>query len=391
MTDDQLIVFVGPGLTSFEQLAAVARKRGVATAWIGYPYSRLRRIRSRAFVPWVGSAVDTEGLVRELKRLCVDRIVDIQASEYVLRDVVTAARQAAVPVGVLEDLERRFRLSDKLVMSRLLAARGVTVPATLDASQHRAEEAADLLGLPMIVKGRIGNGGSDVRIVESQIEATHAAQALSVHSGSFYEQFITGETVSYSASYLAGDRIHDAVYRTERIGPSRIGPPDRIFTLSADHELAVGREVVNAIGGSGLVNVNLIRDSSGRTWVHDVNLRPWGTLLALREAGVDFATDYLHILGLSAVDSGSSSVVVGRTCDVFPSAAIAEGKTSIAAGLTKLFHDVPGYVSSAGLGYVSAEIARVLAITVRDHLHPARRRPASHIAGDLHSQQGPPA
>jgi formate-dependent phosphoribosylglycinamide formyltransferase (GAR transformylase) len=370
MPHDPLIVFVGPGLTSFEQLAAIAQKRGVSTAWIGYPYSWLRRIRSKAFVARVASAEHAEDLADEIEGMESSRIVDVQASEYVLADAVWAARRAGVAAPVLKDLERRLLLSDKLTMSHWLETNRVRVPAALDANLHEAGEAARVLGLPMVVKGRMGNGGSSVRIVESPGEADDAVRTVSTNGGAMYEQFVDGETVSYSASYSSEGRIlHDAVYRTERIGRKRIGPPDRVVTLPGGEVETVGRRIVHAVGGAGLVNVNLIKDASGRLWVHDVNLRPWGTFLALRHAGVDFATDYLHVLGLAGFRPEPSEVAIGRACDVFPDAALAMGQKRALVGLARLLHDVPAYLSWTGFGYVSAEIARASAVALRDRFN----------------------
>jgi biotin carboxylase len=366
-------VFVGPGLTSFEQLAAGAGRRGVATAWVGYPYPWLRRVRAHAFVPRVASASDVQGLTTQLRRLGSHRIVDIQASEYVLTDVVAAARAAGVTDALLAELERRLRLSDKLVMSRRLAQRGVLVPPALDAIAHPAQEAVERLGTPLVVKGRVGNGGSSVRIVGSAAEAAAAALEVGVQGGAFYEQYVEGETVSYSASYLADGRVlHDAVYVTERISARRTGPPDRIRTVAEPAVAAAGRRVVGALGGAGLVNVNLITDAAGRAWVHDVNLRPWGTLLALREAGVDFAADYLHVLGLAGRDPDAAEVVVGRTCDVFPSAALAVAEAHPVTGFTFFAGQLPRYAAWAGLGYVVAELARTAAVVGRDRLRRGR-------------------
>lgn len=41
------------------------------------------------------------------------------------------------------------------------------------------------------------------------------------------------------------------------------------------------------------MNVNLIRDSENAFWVHDVNLRAWGTIGAFTNAGMDFFSAYI--------------------------------------------------------------------------------------------------
>jgi hypothetical protein len=372
-----VIVFVGPGLTSFEQLAACAGRLGVETGWIGYPYSRARRWRTRLFVPHVSTAHDRQTLATELRRFGADRIIDIQASEYVLGDVVAAAREAQVAPSVLEALEHRLALSDKLNMSRLLTEHGVPVPAVLDAALVSAQEAVDRLGLPLVVKGRVANGGSSVHIVFSASEAAAALQTVQVHGGGIYEMHLEGESLSYGASFgPEGRLLNEAAYLTRRVGHEEHLPPDRIVVVDDAATLSSGRAVVAALGGSGLVNVNVIKDSDGRACVHDVNLRPWGTLMALRGAGVDFAGDYLAILGLAAASSPEATLAVGEQFDVFPAAALGIAETDLLAALSLLVVQSRQYADWTGVRYVAAESARCLAITAR-RLLPGRRRSVS--------------
>ena len=370
-------MFVGPGLTSFEQLAACAGRLGIETGWIGYPYSRARRWRTRMFVPHVSTAHDLESLVTELRRLGTDRIIDIQASEYVLGDVVAAAREAQVAPSVLEALERRLAMSDKLNMSLLLSEHGVPVPAVLDSALFSAHEAADRLGLPLVVKGRVANGGSSVHVVFSAAEADVAMRAVQVHGGGIYERHLAGESLSYGASFGPDGRLlHEAAYLTRRVGHDEHLPPDRIVVVDDAATLASGRAVVAALGGSGLVNVNVIKDTDGRACVHDVNLRPWGTLMALRGAGVDFTHDYLAILGLAAASSPEATLAVGEQFDVFPAAALGIAETDLLAALALLLVQSRQYADWTGVRYVFAESARCLAITAR-RLLPGRRRSLS--------------
>jgi hypothetical protein len=72
----------------------------------------------------------------------------------------------------------------------------------------------------------------------------------------------------------------------------------------------LGQKAVAAIGGSGLVDLDVIRrckdrdcekDSDGEEvsdWVIDVNLRAWHSLGALLDAGVDFVQGYLGVIGV---------------------------------------------------------------------------------------------
>jgi formate-dependent phosphoribosylglycinamide formyltransferase (GAR transformylase) len=363
-----LLVFVGPGMTSFEQVAASANRRGIATAWIGYPFSWAGRARVRCFVPEVGSADSVPGLVRELRRLGPERIRDIQTSEYYLVDVAEAARLAGVPDAVVRDLTRRQRLADKLEASRVLAAAGVPVPQALDAEWVSPEEAVDELGLPLVVKGRVASGGTGVYFADSLAQVEHALTRVVPYGGAMYEAFVKGESFSYAAAYRDdGTILSDAAYLTMRVGHDVSAPPDRIVLLDDPDVVAVGRGVVRSVGGYGLVNVNVIRDADGVPWVHDVNLRPWGTIFALRAAGLDFVADYAALLGLaSAVAQPDPGLLaVGKQFDVFPSAALGVADTDLVAASVLFAGQLRQYVRWTGLDYVLAETARSALIVGR--------------------------
>jgi hypothetical protein len=369
------VVFVGPLLACFEQLAAAARRRGVRTVWIGYPYSAVRRARARMFVNQVTTAYDVDSLAAALREIGPETITDIQASEQVLSHTVAAAARARVGPALQAELERRLHLGDKLVMSLTLAAAGVRVPRALDASNVTAQQAVAELGLPLVVKGRLANGGVTVHIVHSVAEATRASAAVAQFGGPMYEQFIAGRTLSYVASYGGGGHVlTEGVYLSSRVGHAEVAPPDHVVTLDRPLHRATGRTVLGLVGGSGLVNMNLIEDDLGQGWVHDINLRPWGTVVALRRAGVDFADDYVRIHSGDLTGESGNVVRAGEQVDVFPSAVLGRATTSIPAAFVLWARLLPRYLRWTGLGYVLAESVRSALIIVRDRWR-ARRRP----------------
>jgi hypothetical protein len=383
---DLLVVFVGPLLACFEQLAATIGRRGVRTVWVGYPYGATRRIRARLFVDEVHNAQDVDGLAQVLRRLGAAQITDIHASEHVLVDTVAAAEAAGVGDRLLEELRRRLRYGDKLVASRALAAAGIRVPRALDGARITPDQAALMLGLPLVVKGRMSNGGASVCIARSVAEAAGAAERAEDLGGVMYEEHIVGRTTSYAASYAAGGLVHhDGVYRTDRIGHDDIAPPDQVHTIVNPEHLATGRAVLAAIGGSGLLNLNLIEDDSGQGWVHDLNLRPWGTVIALREAGVDFADDYLRIhRGLEPLRAGAG-MEPGVGVHIFPSAVLGAATRSVPDALRLYLRLAPRYLRWTSPGYLVAETVRSAGILLRDRLRrptPAPAAPECHAEAE---------
>jgi hypothetical protein len=53
-----------------------------------------------------------------------------------------------------------------------------------------------------------------------------------------------------------------------------------------------GRGVVDALGITGIMNLNVIRDGDGRDWIHDVNPRVFGSFIAFRPRGIDLLQSY---------------------------------------------------------------------------------------------------
>ena len=197
--------------------------------------------------------------------------------------------------------------------------------------------------------------------------------------GVMYEEHIVGRTTSYAASYAAGGLVHhDGVYRTDRIGHDDIAPPDQVHTIVNPEHLATGRAVLAAIGGSGLLNLNLLEDDSGRGWVHDLNLRPWGTVIALREAGVDFADDYLRIHRGLGPRREDGSLPAGVEAQIFPSAVLGAANRSLLAALRLYLRLAPRYRRWTSLGYLVAETARSAGIVVRDRFRRPMPLPAAH-------------
>jgi hypothetical protein len=376
---DLLVVFVGPLLACFEQLAATIRRRGVRTVWIGYPYGAVRRIRARLFMDEVHSAGDVARLAKILRRVGAADITDIQASEHVLVDTVAAAEAAGVGGLLLEELRRRLRFGDKLVASQALATAGIPVPRALDGATLTPAEAAGELGLPLVVKGRMSNGGASVCIARSVSEASKAAERAALLGGVMYEEHVVGQTTSYAASYGADGRVHhDGVYRTSQIGHDDIAPPDQVHTVENPEHLATGRAVLALVGGSGLLNLNLLEDASGRGWVHDLNLRPWGTVIALREAGVDFAEDYVRIHRGLGPRREDGSLPAGVEAQIFPSAVLGAANRSLLAALRLYLRLAPRYRRWTSLGYLVAETARSAGIVVRDRFRRPMPLPAAH-------------
>lgn len=362
-----MVVFVGPGLVAFEQLAACLQREGVECRWIGYPFSAPRRLRARLFTP-VSTASTPDELVARLRDIGPDRILDIIASEYVMRDVFTASKLVTLRPELATELDRRSQWLDKHFTMEQLAAAGVRVPR--QSSRGDAEGIVGELGLPVMVKGRVGNGGASVRKCATVQEVSAALEELAGDGGCYAEEFVQGtDGLCYAAAYRPdGQIIADGCYVGVRSAASEaelgeLGPLDELETLEDPALTRTGEQVVRSIGGFGVMNLDAIRTASGELVVLDVNQRPWGAMVALRAAGTDFVAAWLA--AHHGTPAPRQTVPGGRRVTVFSTTAINQGFRAPLRGLQEFSGAARTYAPWTGRGYIAAEWIRATAVVAR--------------------------
>lgn len=123
--------------------------------------------------------------------------------------------------------------------------------------------------------------------------------------------------------------------------------------------------MVAAIGGPGTMNMDLMRTPDGLVVV-DVNLRPWGSFVALRQTGVDFVGGWLDVL--EGRERSYELVPGGRTVGVFSTTAINRGLMDPFRGLTSFISTSRTYLPWVGPRYLAAEWIRASAVVGRHWL-----------------------
>ncbi|GAA1395909.1 hypothetical protein GCM10009599_22710 [Luteococcus peritonei] len=299
------MVFVDLGtMLSFEQLASVLRSRGVEVAHLTVASNPLARLASRALFHSTSFFATQEELLAALRRLDVSRVVDIQCPEFLLDDVVHAAREAGVPRAVLTELELRFAWRDKFAVARSLQQAGLAAPRVRDLEDCRREDLLTDFGLPLVIKDRVGSGGEGVRIVRRAEELGEAVEALGGEKAHLYaEEFLPGATMCYATAIVHGRPVQGVVYHTLQ-GREAEGPSSLIEVVRDNQVLAIGQRVAELVGGSGLLNLDLVRDEHGDPRVVDVNLRSWHSVVALGQLGFDYPQAYLQGLDLGRAEHG---------------------------------------------------------------------------------------
>jgi hypothetical protein len=226
-------------------------------------------------------------------------VVDIQCAEPLLSVAYALVKDSTVVTpAAVERLRAREELGDKLCAMDRLGARGVRVPMHRTGSTTSVDAAIDALGLPIVVKPRRGAAGDSVVIARDAVAARRALAGELKVEDALFEEYIDGVQLSYCSVFLDGAVLQEAAYERVREHHSSVGLIGSLRTLDDDALFAVGRAAVAAIGGSGLVDFDVLRDSAGLYWVIDVNLRAWHSLGGLLDAGIDFAEGYLWVIGL---------------------------------------------------------------------------------------------
>lgn len=360
-----LLVLVGRGLDGMEQVAASVRRRGVETAWIGMPYGPHLRARARLFCDHVATATTPAEVAAALRRWGPERVVDVMCTEAVVDRVAEGARMlagrpgAGLPAAVLEDLDRRRRLTDKYAMRTMLAAAGVRVPAAYDAAEVPADRAAAELGLPLMVKGARGQSGLAVRLAGTVEEAQRAAEELRGEDGVYYEQRIEGVESGAGLAVAGGRILQRCAFRSRKSDQAPLAFPVAVTPQDRPDVLAVAAQVAAAVGLRGLLNLDVITDAEGRIWVLDVNMRPWHTTVAVRAAGVDFVAGYLHALGVGPAPAPPTTMPAGPDVAGFPREGAELTLREPREGPRLLVRQARQYRHWTGPGYLAAAVFRV--------------------------------
>jgi hypothetical protein len=344
------ILFVDDAsLTPFIQLAVVLRRSGyrtirVTTASRSVASSLMRRVAfDRVLYVERAALADLDRL------LATELLVDVQCSEHMAVDVYRALAHRQAPVGAT-GWRHRADLIDKWNVVRLLDSVGIAHPDSV-AGETPPSEAVRVLGLPIVVKPRLGAYGEGILVVHSVAEL-EAHLATVRPDEMLFEAFIEGTPANYCA--VVGDGAErDMTYRTVRRGENAWSPSIEIACYQDDAFSEIGRKLAAALPCEGLLNVDAIRDAHGRYLVHDVNLRVWGAFFASWSAGYELTSAYLRWLGDQVRRSAGDAEQSAR---IFPDYADTLWRTRRRAGLRVFADQLRDYRRLLGSRYVAREV-----------------------------------
>jgi len=279
-------------LDSFFQLAAGLRRAG------------LRAIRvTTGPTGRVGSALcwDRTVVLSSVSELC--NLASILSDEDIIdiHTVESLARQTRAGLGddgATHDGNswgERSKYANKSTTAARLRVAGIQVPEAISMATVTPSEAVLRLGLPLVVKPVMGSGGQGVQIVQTEDELENLVGNSAPLENWCYEKFVAGQPLRFGALVTELGIERSAAYAT--MDPvTHLGAATEVSYLDDPQVVETGHQVAAALGLVGLFNVDMIRDSDGIDWVHDVNPRVWGSFAAFQPIGVDFVEPYVRWL-----------------------------------------------------------------------------------------------
>jgi hypothetical protein len=272
---------------------------------------------SWSLAPRVGSAAYLAAVDRLVRQHAFDRVVPL--TEPIQRALWEARPSWSALVFPHVDAWQCALLGDKHRLAEIVGARGVSIPAhcpLADAASVRAACAS--LGLPLVVKGCRGRGGTATHIARSERDALRAFGALrDAGIAAFAQEFVGGGSFLVGGVFDRGRPIR--AYAAAKLAqyPARTGPGARLRSTHDEQLLNAAAAVMDALSWTGIASLDFARDEAGRYFFLGVNPRPWGSIAVAEDAGVDLYAALAQLLRGEAPDA-MLAFDEGVDCAVLP-------------------------------------------------------------------------
>jgi hypothetical protein len=182
-------------------------------------------------------------------------------------------------------------LPDKLEAAEIAAAAGLHVPA------HSCTP-------PVVVKSTVGRGADAVVVADSDAAVRAAVVRIeSANRTAFVQEFIAGSTYLFGGLFVRGEPLRIYAGRKLRQHPRVVGPATVMRSEHDEELIEAGMRFFRHFGWTGLASADFIRARDGTLYFLEVNPRPWGSIAAARDAGVDLFTPLARLLAGSVPNS----------------------------------------------------------------------------------------
>jgi ribosomal protein S6--L-glutamate ligase len=211
--------------------------------------------------------------------------------------MLAAIRQIeALDLPTLNPAEARFLARDKWATGETLARAGIPQPLTFfvggsPLAQRARRHIAAELGFPLVVKGRLGTLGAEVRLAHDEDELEQIVEALHVHidDGVLLQEFFAEAGArDFRIIVLEGEVIAVKARWSGRDDEFRAAMPGYVATIGeiTDEEAELSLAAARAVG-LDLAGIDLMRTRHGPR-VIEVNGHPF-LATTERVTGVDIA------------------------------------------------------------------------------------------------------
>lgn len=346
------VVVLDQNWVVFEQLTLRLQHLGIRVVHVDLAPRSLRSLRYRLWFDEHRSCTPSN-LAGELARIGPDEIVDVICSEETVALALAVAVEAGLAPSIVSELRRRTIWCDKLRWSQELAHSDFPVPQTCSLSAYESTN-SEFTPLPVVVKPRTGSGGASVSLVTAPEEVV-ALRARTASPDDFVVQAaVFGDVFQYVAAYSDGEVRLDSVYVALSRSNQQFGPGSEGVIVDEPDLVDMGRALLHTIGGRGLANIETLRDCTGKHWIIDINLRPWGMCCAYRGAGYDFVAAYVDCLASRGPERPPVGIPpIGRHVALFPVASRVRlaGESKVSA-LQHFLRSLPDARKDFGSRYV---------------------------------------
>lgn len=179
-------------------------------------------------------------------------------------------------------------LSDKAILKKKMSAAGLPViPGTeVLSSLKEAEEAAEKIGYPVMLKACAGGGGRGIRLVQSEAEMSSAyMQAVAEGESAFHDGSVYMEKFVFPARHVEVQILADEAGNVVCLGErdcsvqrhhQKLIEETPSPAVSAEKRATIIEQVIHAVKEIGYVGVGTLEfllDSSGNLWFMEMNVR----------------------------------------------------------------------------------------------------------------------
>lgn len=212
-------------------------------------------------------------------------------------------------VPIIPECSASIVAFDKLETWRYLTALGILTPLTTESLlQARTWLKSGIFKFPLIVKPRYGFGSANTFIVRTTAEL----EVLFYYaSDMIIQQFMDAEALNV-------DGLGDLSARPVAVIPwrkllSRMGETERSVTIECPELVALAGRLIQDVGIIGPFDADFFRDSEGKLWVLELNLRFGGGYPVSHLAGARFPELIVRMIRGEVVERTSEDYLRGIT------------------------------------------------------------------------------